>query len=261
MHLEINHLHKQFSSRQRKNVVLKDINMHIEGGEFVCVVGASGCGKSTLLRLIAGLDSPTAGEIRVDGVRVTGPGSDRGMVFQAYTLYPWMTVAENVGFGLKLQGMRTAQRKEWVDYYLDVVGLSKFAKALPKELSGGMKQRVAIARALTCHPKILLMDEPFGALDVQTKELMQQFLRQLWQRTGTTIFMITHDVSEAVFVAQRIYVLKSQPGTIQKELKIELPSDRNYKIKRQPEFQNYTEEITDLLRGNAEETILALSDL
>ena len=249
MHLEVNHLHKQFPTPNGTIVALKDINIHIEEGEFICAVDASGSGKSTLLRLIAGLETPTAGEIIVDGVRVIGPGADRGMVFQSYTLYPWMNVADNVGFGLKLQGIPAAERRLRVSFYLDVVGLSGFAKALPKELSGGMKQRVAIARSLACQPKILLMDEPFGALDIQTKEAMQQFLLDTWQRTNTTMLMITHDVGEAVFLAQRIYVLTSSPGTIQQELKIDLPRDRTYKIKRYSQFQHYTDEISDLLRG------------
>ncbi|MEQ8756999.1 MAG: ABC transporter ATP-binding protein [Coleofasciculus sp. G1-WW12-02] len=262
--LTVSQLYKQFSSRKGVTVALKDINMHIESGEFVSVVGASGSGKSTLLRLIAGLEQATAGEIRVDGVRVTGPGSDRGMVFQSYTLYPWMTVANNVGFGLRLQGLSAAQRRQHVSYYLEVVGLSEFAKALPKELSGGMKQRVAIARALACQPKVLLLDEPFGALDVQTREAMQQFLLQLWQRTGTTILMITHDVGEAVFLSQRIYVLTTQPGTIQGELTIDLPRDRvtdnsdgcRLKIKSLSAFQNYTDQIIDLLTDQPETALL-----
>ncbi len=249
MHLEVKNLHKQFATPNGIIVALKDINIHIEEGEFICAVGASGSGKSTLLRLIAGLDTPTAGEIIVDGVGVIGPGADRGMVFQSYTLYPWMNVVDNVGFGLKLQGIPAAQKRKRVSYYLDVVGLSGFAKALPKELSGGMKQRVAIARSLACQPKILLMDEPFGALDIQIKEAMQQFLLEIWQRTNTTMLMITHDVGEAVFLAQRIYVLTSSPGTIQQELNIDLPRDRTYKIKRYSQFQHYTDEISDLLRG------------
>ncbi|HEY9621224.1 MAG TPA: ABC transporter ATP-binding protein [Crinalium sp.] len=250
MHLEVNSLHKQFPTRNGAVVALKDINLHIEEGEFVCAVGASGSGKSTLLRLIAGLDMPTAGEVLVDGTRVTGPGADRGMVFQNYSLYPWMTIADNVGFGLKLRGMPTSERRQLVSYYLDVVGLAKFAKALPKELSGGMKQRVAIARALASQPKILLMDEPFGALDVQTKETMQQFLLEVWRRTHTSIFMITHDVEEAIFLSQRIYVLSAHPGTVQKEIYIDLPDERTYQTKRQPKFQDYKDEIMGLLRGS-----------
>jgi NitT/TauT family transport system ATP-binding protein len=165
MHLEVSNLCKEFSTRQGRLTALKNINLHVETGELVSIVGASGSGKTTLLRAIAGLDTPTNGTVAVDGQLVTGPGADRGMVFQSYTLYPWMTVAANIGFGLKLQGMSLAERQQRIGYYLEVVGLTKFAAALPKQLSGGMKQRVAIARALANQPKVLLMDEPFGALD------------------------------------------------------------------------------------------------
>ncbi|WP_062250713.1 ABC transporter ATP-binding protein [Fischerella sp. NIES-3754] len=254
MHLEINQLHKQFKTKRGLLTALQDINLHVQEREFVCAVGASGSGKSTLLRLIAGLDTPTAGEILVDGVRVTGPGSDRGMVFQSYTLYPWMSVAENVEFGLKLQGVPKAQRKQQAAYYLEVVGLSTFTKALPKELSGGMKQRVAIARALASKPKILLMDEPFGALDVQTKEAMQQFLLEIWRSTSTTIFMITHDVEEAIFLSQRIYVLSARPGTIRRELQIQLPSKSNPQIKRHSTFQKYKDDVMKLLYEDGMQT-------
>ncbi|MGL5795869.1 MAG: ABC transporter ATP-binding protein [Waterburya sp.] len=249
MHLEISNLYKQFKTKKRTIVALKDINMHIETGEFVCAVGASGSGKSTLLRLIAGLDTPTSGEITVDGQSVIAPGSDRGMVFQKYTLYPWMSVQKNVEFGLKLLGISANKRREVASYYLDIVGLTNFAKSLPKELSGGMKQRVAIARALATNPKILLMDEPFGALDIQTKENMQQFLLEIWGKTNCTILMITHDVREAVFLSQRIYVLSTQPGTIEQEYQINLPSERDYHIKRQPAFHQQSDEIIDLLRN------------
>ncbi|MBP0016947.1 MAG: ABC transporter ATP-binding protein [Cyanobacteria bacterium SBLK] len=258
MHLQIDGLHKHFPTREGTLVALKDINMHVETGELVCAVGASGSGKSTLLRLVAGLDFPTSGNITVDGVEVTGPGSDRGMVFQRYTLYPWMNVQKNVEFGLKLQGIPKNDRRERASYYLEVVGLSQFAKSFPKELSGGMKQRVAIARSLATQPKILLMDEPFGALDIQTKETMQQFLLEIWQRAKATILMITHDVEEAVFLSQRIYVLSARPGTIQQELKISLPATRDYTIKRQMKFHNYVDEIMDLLRDKLTEFPLAV---
>ncbi|MBA3923312.1 MAG: ABC transporter ATP-binding protein [Nostocaceae cyanobacterium] len=248
-HLEVNQLYKQFKTRRGAAIAaLQDVNIHIEEGEFVCVVGASGSGKSTLLRLIAGLEVPTTGEILVDGVRVTGPGSDRGMVFQSYTLYPWLSVAENVEFGLKLQGVAPAKRREQAAYYLEVVGLTGFAKALPKELSGGMKQRVAIARALASQPKILLMDEPFGALDVQTKDAMQEFLLEIWRRTRTTILMITHDIEEAIFLSGRIYVLSSHPGTVKQELQIDLPKDSTGQIRLHPTFLKYKDEVMRLLR-------------
>ncbi|MCB0194993.1 MAG: ABC transporter ATP-binding protein [Anaerolineae bacterium] len=251
MHLELRNVSKAFPTKKGTILALKEINMHVETGELICVVGASGSGKSTLLRLVAGLDFPTTGVIEVDGSTVIGPGPDRGMVFQHYTLYPWMTVKKNVEFGLRLQGFNKAERTERVAEYLNVVGLSKFAAAYPKELSGGMKQRVAIARALVCEPKVLLMDEPFGALDVQTKETMQQFLLKVWQRTGTSIMMITHDVAEAVFLAQRVYVLTTHPGTVRQEFSIDLPAQRTYKIKTTPDFQAYQEAISELIREEA----------
>ena len=204
------------------------------------------------------MDTPTSGTIQVAGIPVTGPGPDRGMVFQKYTLYPWMSVAQNVGFGLKLQGVSTTQRRQQVGHYLEVVGLSKFAHALPKELSGGMQQRVAIARALASQPKILLMDEPFGALDAQTKEMMHQFMLELWRLTDITVLMITHDVEEAVFLSQRIYVLTSRPGSIKTELAMDLPSDRTYHTKKHSSFQDCKETVLDLLRGEgAKEPVAA----
>ncbi len=254
--LTVSQLYQRFVKRQDSLLVLKDINLSIETGEFVCVVGPSGCGKSTLLRLVAGLEIPTTGRILVEQLPVTGPGCDRGMVFQSYTLYPWMTIADNVGFGLKLQGLPKAQRRDRISYYLDMVGLAEFAHAYPKELSGGMKQRVAIARALACHPKILLLDEPFGALDIQTKEVLQQFLLEIWRQTGITILMITHDIEEAVFLSQRIYVLTARPGTIQQEFSINLPGDRPYQIKRQSKFQQYKNEITDCLMHHSPDALL-----
>ncbi len=259
MHLEIRQVCKYFPTQHGPLLALNNINLRVDSGELVCAVGASGSGKSTLLRLIAGLDQPSSGSIEVDGMVVTGPGADRGLVFQRYTLYPWLTVQQNVEFGLKLQGVAPKVRREQAAYFLNVVGLGSFARAWPKELSGGMKQRVAIARALACEPKILLLDEPFGALDVQTKETMQQFLLELWQRTHCTIFQITHDVEEAVFLAQRVYVLRAQPGEIEREYRIDLPGDRDYRIKRQGPFQHYVAEIVDLLRGTTQPEAAALT--
>lgn len=254
MHLEVDRLYKEFATASGSLLALDNINLHVETGEFVCVVGASGSGKSTLLRAIAGLEQPTSGDITVDGARVIGPGADRGLVFQRYTLYPWLNVAANVEFGLKLQGLKRRERRERAAHYLQVVGLTDFAKAYPKTLSGGMKQRVAIARALACEPGILLMDEPFGALDVQTKEAMQQFLLEIWRRTGTTILAITHDVAEAVYLSRRIYVLTARPGRVRAELPISLPEDeaglRPYTVRRLPEFHGYCDRVKDLLRDD-----------
>jgi NitT/TauT family transport system ATP-binding protein len=257
MFLEINGLNKHFATKTGSLVVLKDINMAIAQGEFVCTVGASGSGKSTLLRQIAGLDTPTMGEVRIDGRRVTGPSPDCGMVFQHYTLYPWMNVQRNTEFGLKLQGVPKKERREQASYYLNVVGLTGFAKSLPKELSGGMKQRVAIARALASEPKILLMDEPFGALDIHTKESMHEFMLDLWQRTNITIFMITHDV-EAIFLSSRIYALGARPGTVRKEMRISLP-ERSPSVKRHVRFHDYRDELMDLMRTHGREAILAVA--
>jgi len=254
MYLQITNLNKNFDTSNGPLVVLKDINMTIEQGEFICAVGASGSGKSTLLRQIAGLDTPTSGEVRVDGKRVTGPGPDRGMVFQHYTLYPWMNVQENTEFGLKLLGVPKQVRREQASYYLNVVGLSQFARSLPKQLSGGMKQRVAIARALASEPKVLLMDEPFGALDIHTKESMHEFMLDLWQRTKVTIFMITHDVEEAVFLSNRIYALGARPGTVRKEMAIHLP-ERSHMVKRHSIFHDYRDELMDLLRRHGQEAL------
>lgn len=256
MYLKITNLYKHFETKQGTLVVLKDINMDIEQGEFICAVGASGSGKSTLLRQIAGLDQPTSGDVKIAGKTVTGPGPDRGMVFQHYTLYPWMNVQENTEFGLKLQGIPAKERRERASYYLNVVGLTKFAKSLSKELSGGMKQRAAIARALASEPKVLLMDEPFGALDVHTKEAMHDFMLDLWQRTNITIFMITHDVEEAVFLSNRIYALGARPGTVRREMVINLP-ERSHQIKRQTIFHDYKDELMDLLRTHGQEAITA----
>ncbi|MBE9193607.1 ABC transporter ATP-binding protein [Gloeocapsopsis crepidinum LEGE 06123] len=258
MFLEIHNLNKHFATKEGALVVLKDINMAIERGEFICAVGASGSGKSTLLRQIAGLDTPTTGEVRIDGKRVASPGSDRGMVFQHYTLYPWMNVQENTEFGLKLQGVPKKERREQASYYLNVVGLTKFARALPKELSGGMKQRVAIARALASEPDILLMDEPFGALDIHTKESMHEFMLDLWQRTNLTIFMITHDVEEAVFLSNRIYALGARPGTVRKEMVINLPN-RSHTVKRHSIFHDYRDELMELLRRHGQEAVAAVA--
>ncbi|MDY7014702.1 MAG: ABC transporter ATP-binding protein [Cyanobacteriota bacterium] len=256
MYLQIRNLHKNFETKNGTLAVLENINMNIERGEFICTVGASGSGKSTLLRQIAGLDRPTSGEVKIDGKPVGGPGPDRGMVFQHYTLYPWMSVQENTEFGLKLQGISKKERRKRASYYLSVVGLSDFAKSLPKELSGGMKQRAAIARALTSEPKVLLMDEPFGALDIHTKESMHEFMLDLWQRTGITIFMITHDVEEAVFLSNRIYALSARPGTVKKEISVNLP-ERTHTIKRQSVFHDYRDELMDLLRLHGQEAAIA----
>jgi ABC-type nitrate/sulfonate/bicarbonate transport system ATPase subunit len=248
--MEVRDLFKSFPVQGKQLMVLQNINLQLFPREFVCLVGSSGCGKSTLLNIVAGLALPSAGQVLVDGEAVAGPGSDRGMVFQGYTLYPWLTVSENIAFGLELRKMPKAEQRERVGYYLDVVGLTQFAKAYPKQLSGGMKQRVAIARALANDPEVLLMDEPFGALDAQTKEQMQQFLLDLWARTHVTIMMITHDVEEAIFLSQRVYVMSSRPGRLKLEVPIALPEQRDLEIKLSPEFVEIKREIIRALRDD-----------
>ncbi len=253
--LVIRGLNKSFPGQQSALLALQEINMEVYRNEFVCVVGASGCGKSTLLNIIAGLEDPTSGELLLDGISIDGPGADRGMVFQNYTLYPWLTVAQNIEFGLKLQKMPAPERKQRVRHYMEIVGLTRFADALPRSLSGGMKQRVAIARALVNEPDILLMDEPFGALDAQTKEVLQEFMLQLWRQTQTTVLMVTHDVEKAVFLAQRIYVLSARPGQIKAEVQINLDGDRDLTVKATEAFQCKRREVLDLIRDEIYATV------
>jgi NitT/TauT family transport system ATP-binding protein len=248
--LAVENLSKSYPVRgDRQLLVLEKIDIEIFPREFICLVGASGCGKSTLLNIIAGLIPPSSGEVLVDGRSVTGkPGSDRGMVFQGYTLYPWLTVAQNIAFGLQFQKMSKSEQRDKVGYFLNVVGLEKFAHSYPKQLSGGMKQRVAIARALANEPAVLLMDEPFGALDAQTKEQMQEFLLELWSKTHVTVMMITHDVEEAIYLSQRIYVLSCRPGQVKSEIPIDLPEHRELDIKLSPEFVSIKRQVLQLMR-------------
>lgn len=238
-----------FPARGAPRRVLDDIDLTVAPGEFVCLVGASGSGKSTLLSLAAGLLTPTAGRITLDGELVDGPGPERGLVFQTGALFPWRTVERNVAFGLELLPITAADRASRVDRYLDEVGLTALRRSLPKQLSGGEKQRVAIARALACEPEVLLLDEPFGALDVQTKEDMQLFLREVWRAEGTTIVMVTHDVEEAVFLGQRVLVLGIEPGRIVADLPVDLPPERDLHSRRDPRFLALRAEVEDLVRG------------
>lgn len=248
--LEVQNICKSYSIGSKHNLTaLQDVSFQIFPREFVCLVGSSGCGKSTLLNIIAGLIPPSSGQVVVDGQSVTGrPGSDRGMVFQGYTLYPWLTVSQNVAFGLQFQKMSKAEQRDRVRYFLEVVGLWRFANNYPKQLSGGMKQRVAIARALANEPAVLLMDEPFGALDAQTKEQMQQFLLELWEQTHVTVLMITHDIEEAIYLSQRVYVMGVNPGRINSQFVIQLPEHRDLDIKLSPEFVGIKRQIIYTLR-------------
>jgi NitT/TauT family transport system ATP-binding protein len=224
--LEVAELGRVFESDQGRTVALEHIGFKAHKREFVCLIGASGCGKSTLIRILAGLDSPTSGAVLLDGAEVRGPGSDRGMVFQGYTLFPWRTVLDNVTFGLEIGGMSTLQARQQAREWIDLVGLSRFAKAYPHQLSGGMKQRVAIARALANHPRILLMDEPFGALDAQTRAQMQAYLLQIWRQVDITIVFVTHDLEEAIYLADRIVVLGPNPGRVLEVIEVPVPRPR-----------------------------------
>ena len=240
-------LSKVFAGRKGDVTALEHVDLHVDDGELVCLLGASGCGKSTLLSIIGGLEQPTDGEVTVDDELVVGPGADRGMVFQAYSLFPWKTVAENVAFGLEVARWPTARRRERVSELLGIMGLTQFADALPRELSGGMRQRVAIARALAPEPDVLLLDEPFGALDAETKRHMQDFLLSLWHRTGTTILMVTHDIEEAIYLSQRIYVLAARPGRVAATIEVPFGTSRGPNTKRDPRFLDLRDELADLI--------------
>lgn len=244
---DIKNVTKQFMIKRKKIQALSEINLQIRKNEFVAILGTSGCGKSTLLRMLCGLDKPTTGNILSGGLAVTGPGPDRGMVFQAYTLFPWMTNLDNVAYGLKQKKLPKNECYEKAQEFIDVVGLNGFEDAYPKALSGGMKQRVALARALANNPQSLLLDEPFGALDMQTRGTMQELTLQIWSRYPKTVVMVTHDIEEAVFMADRVIVMNSHPGSIKEILNIELPRPRGYEIKNHPKFIEYKRYATQLI--------------
>jgi NitT/TauT family transport system ATP-binding protein len=220
-------------------------------GEFITVIGPSGCGKSTLLHIMGGFIVAEAGRIEVYGKEVRGPGPDRGMVFQEFALFPWKTVAGNIAWGLEAQGFSKPAIEETVGRYLEITGLKEFRDHYPAELSGGMKQRVALARVLAFNPKVLLMDEPFGALDAQTREAMQEELTRLWERTGKTIVFVTHDIDEAVYLGDRVVVLTARPGRIREEVKIDLPRPRSLEIKKSAQCHEYRNYIWDLIRSES----------
>jgi len=237
--------------RRHEFVALDDLNLVVEPGEFLTIVGPSGCGKSTVLDLIAGLSRPVTGTVEIDGTPITGPGLDRSVVFQQYTLLPWRTALANVEFALEARGgLSKAQRAATARRYLALVGLEESAGRLPRELSGGMKQRVAIARSLCYEPGVLLMDEPFGALDAQTRERLQEQLLDIWRRTGTTIVFITHDIEEAVFLGQRVAVMTSRPGRVIETIQVDLDRSRvgETDIRATAEFAEYRHRAWSLLR-------------
>src|SRR6266481_1315497 len=225
--LEVKNLDKIYETAKGETTALKNVSFKTHRREFVCVIGPSGCGKSTLVRILAGLESYTNGQVLLDGEPVTGPARDRGMVFQGYTLFPWLSVKKNIMFGLEMNNIPAEEAGREVELWLELVGLEKFAHAYPHELSGGMKQRVAIARALVNQPRILLMDEPFGALDAQTRAKMQSHLIEIWRNIDITIVFITHDLDEAIYLADRILVLKAHPGEVQELIEVPVPRPRS----------------------------------
>jgi ABC-type nitrate/sulfonate/bicarbonate transport system ATPase subunit len=221
----------------------------VDENDFITILGPSGCGKSTLLRLVAGLETPSAGSIVLDGRTVTAPGADRGMVFQSYTLFPWLTVLQNVCFGLREKGWPPAQQREIAHGYIARVGLAGFEQHFPRQLSGGMQQRTALARALANAPRILLMDEPFGALDHQTRELMQELLLGVWEAERKTVLFVTHDIDEAIFMGSRVVVMGARPGRIKCDLAVPLPHPRHYAMKTQPGFTALKAQLTEEIRS------------
>jgi len=250
--LRVNELKKSFGSNGKTNVVFDRVSLDIHRREFVCVVGASGCGKSTLARIVAGLDDASGGEVMLDGKSVAGPGPDRGMVFQGYTLFPWLTVKRNIMFGLKMQGKENNTAESEAREWLDMVGLTKFEDLYPHELSGGMKQRVAIARALANNPRILLMDEPFAALDALTRCKMQSYLLQIWKKVDVTILFITHDLEEAAYLADRIVVMGVNPGGIKEVIENPVPRPRDSTQFLSPAFLALKARLDELIHGPAD---------
>jgi NitT/TauT family transport system ATP-binding protein len=237
----------RFISGKRQVQALERISLTVPDGQFACIVGPSGCGKSTLLMVAAGLTEPTEGEVLVDGKPATEPGADRGMVFQSYSLYPWLSVRRNIEFGLEIKRTPRAQREQRSSELIHAMKLDGFAEAYPKALSGGMKQRAAIARALANDPQVLLMDEPFGALDAQTRQIMQEMLTDLWQRYRKTVLFVTHDIEEAIFLGDVIYVMTNRPGRIRTTLKVDLPRPRTFEMVSSPQFAELRNQVIGII--------------
>ena len=246
--LTVRGVSKRFKSGTRETLALQATDLDVAENDFITILGPSGCGKSTLLRIVAGLETQTTGEVLLDARRIVGPGADRGMVFQSYTLFPWLTVLENVCFGLRERGLPRGEQLHVANGFLAKVGLIGFENHFPKQLSGGMQQRTAIARALSNNPRMLLMDEPFGALDHQTRELMQELLLGIWEGERKTVLFVTHDIDEAVFMANRVVVMSARPGRIKLDRAVCLSHPRNYSIKTSLEFTELKAELTEQVR-------------
>jgi len=249
MKLVLDSVCKRFGEGRDAQLVLDQISFTMHTGQFLALLGSSGSGKSTLMRMVAGLEQPTSGSLQLDGEAIRRPGSDRGMVFQKYSLYPWLTAAQNVAFGMRLQGRPKAEVRERTAYFLEVVGLVDSARLLPRELSGGMQQRVAIARSLAAEPKVLLLDEPFGALDLQIRESMQEFLHRLWLQTGLTALLITHDLEEALLLAQEVHIMAPRPGRIVRSVRADLDRSSLAHLRVSQPFLALREELASCLRG------------
>lgn len=245
--LDLRHVGKVYELNDQRIEALRDANLVVQKGEFVCLIGASGCGKSTLLRIVAGFEPPSAGEALMWSKPIAGPAPDRGMVFQDYGLFPWLSVRQNIGFGPASRGLPKAELRALVDRFVDMVGLTRFADAYPHQLSGGMKQRVAIARVLANDAEMVLMDEPFGALDAMTRERLQDELLDIWQRTHLTVLFVTHSIEEAIFLADRVVVMEPGPGRIASEHRIELPRPRDVSS---PEFNAVRRELSARLHSH-----------
>ncbi|MBI3156470.1 MAG: ABC transporter ATP-binding protein [Burkholderiales bacterium] len=247
--LRIRGVERRFGSGAGATLALQATDLAVAENDFITILGPSGCGKSTLLRIVAGLDQPTAGEVTLDGRRIDGPGADRGMVFQSYTLFPWLTVLDNVCFGLRERGLPRAQQLQIAQGFIDRVGLRGFERHHPKQLSGGMQQRTALARALANGPRMLLMDEPFGALDHQTRELMQELLLGIWEAERKTVLFVTHDIDEAVFMGSRVVVMSARPGRVKLDRVVPLAHPRHYSVKTTPAFAELKAELTEQVRA------------
>ncbi|MBI1452287.1 MULTISPECIES: ABC transporter ATP-binding protein [Acinetobacter] len=259
--LEAKKLTQSFKHGKTERTILNQLDLKIHKREFICVIGPSGCGKSTFSRIVAGLDPYSSGELLVDGQTIKGPSPERGMVFQGYTLFPWKTVKENVMFGPLMKGASNASAESSAREWIDIIGLEKYQDQYPHQLSGGMKQRVAIARALVNEPKILLMDEPFGALDPHTRQKMQKHLMDLWQNIDITIIFVTHDMDEAILLADRIVALKANPGEIKEIIEVDLPRPRNPELMLTPEFKQLRERVDFLVHAQEDELDPALENL
>ena len=254
-HIDVRDLGIRFGGRAGQVDAVQGVSVHVQPGEFVSLIGPSGCGKSTLLNAVAGFIRPSSGQALLDGKAIEGPGSDRGVVFQQYSLFPWMTVRKNVEFGLKLKGLSASERESQARTLLGLAGLLHFENHYPDQLSGGMKQRVGIVRALATSPQVLLMDEPFGALDAQTRVVMQEILTNMWQRLRISVLFITHDIDEAVFLSDRIYVMTARPGRIKSEIVVPLPRPRTPEMMASPQFAAVVGTLRSLIR---EESLAAM---